>query len=75
MVSYTGLFIFWCVFPAVVIFIFCVVSACFNVLFPVCFQPVLMFAGECTHPNFYSSAHGALLSGQREAQRILDLVH
>ena len=38
-------------------------------------QPVLLFAGEATHPTFYSSSHGALLSGQREAQRIVDLYH
>jgi spermine oxidase len=35
-------------------------------------HPVLLFAGEATHPTFYSSAHGALLSGEREARRILD---
>ncbi|KRT82898.1 hypothetical protein AMK59_3209, partial [Oryctes borbonicus] len=33
----------------------------------------LLFAGEATHPCFYSSAHGALESGVREAQRIIDL--
>ena len=36
-------------------------------------QPVLMFAGEATHATFYSSSHGALLSGQREAKRLIDL--
>lgn len=35
------------------------------------FQTVLRFAGEATHDQFYSSSHGALLSGQREAQHIL----
>ncbi|ELU01057.1 hypothetical protein CAPTEDRAFT_98966, partial [Capitella teleta] len=33
-------------------------------------KPLLMFAGEATHPEFYSTVHGAFLTGQREAQRI-----
>lgn len=36
-------------------------------------EPVLLFAGEATHPKFYSSSHGALLSGEREAKRIINL--
>jgi spermine oxidase len=36
-------------------------------------RPLMMFAGEATHTHFYSSSHGALLTGQREAQRLLDL--
>lgn len=36
-------------------------------------KPLLMFAGEATHPSFYSTTHGALLTGHREAKRILDL--
>lgn len=36
-------------------------------------KPVLQFAGEATHTTFYSSSHGAMLSGQREADRIIDL--
>jgi len=36
-------------------------------------QPVLLFAGEATHSSFYSSSHGALLTGQQEAQRLIDL--
>ena len=39
---------------------------------PVSLQPTLMFAGEATHPSFYSTTHGALLTGYREAQRVLD---
>ncbi|KAL4231475.1 hypothetical protein ACF0H5_009052 [Mactra antiquata] len=35
-------------------------------------KPVIMFAGEATHPSFYSTTHGALLTGHREAKRILD---
>lgn len=33
-------------------------------------QPVVLFAGEATHPSFYSTTHGALLTGNREAARI-----
>lgn len=35
-------------------------------------QPVLYFAGEATHPTFYTSSHGAMLSGSREANNILN---
>lgn len=38
-------------------------------------KPIIMFAGEATHPSFYSTTHGALLTGHREAKRILDLYH
>lgn len=34
-------------------------------------KPALLFAGEHTHSNFYSTAHGAYLSGQAAARRIL----
>jgi len=36
-------------------------------------KPVIQFAGEATHPSFYSTTHGALITGHREAKRILDL--
>lgn len=35
------------------------------------FQPVLLFAGEHTHSNFYSTVHGAFLSGRTAAQLAL----
>lgn len=35
-------------------------------------KPIVMFAGEATHPTFYSSSHGSLLTGRREAKRILE---
>lgn len=33
-------------------------------------KPVILFAGEATHQSFYSTTHGALLTGNREAARI-----
>ncbi|XP_035264453.1 spermine oxidase [Anguilla anguilla] len=33
----------------------------------------VLFAGEATHVNFYTTTHGAFVSGTREAQRIIDL--
>ncbi|CAK1555117.1 unnamed protein product [Leptosia nina] len=35
-------------------------------------KPVLLFAGEHTHSGFYSTVHGAYLSGQIAAKRILN---
>ena len=32
------------------------------------FQPVCMFAGEHCHPSFYSTGHGAFLTGRSAAQ-------
>ncbi|XP_054765870.2 peroxisomal N(1)-acetyl-spermine/spermidine oxidase-like [Lytechinus pictus] len=34
-------------------------------------RPAICFAGEATHRTFYSTTHGAMLSGQREAGRII----
>ena len=36
-------------------------------------RPVLLFAGEATHQDFYSTVHGAYLSGLRESQRLAEL--
>ncbi|XP_022122534.1 peroxisomal N(1)-acetyl-spermine/spermidine oxidase [Pieris rapae] len=35
-------------------------------------KPVLLFAGEHTHSSFYSTVHGAFLSGQTAAKRVLN---
>lgn len=36
--------------------------------------PVVCFAGESTHSHYYSTVHGAVESGWREAKRICDLL-
>ncbi|KAJ8416679.1 hypothetical protein AAFF_G00325570 [Aldrovandia affinis] len=33
----------------------------------------VLFAGEATHVNFYTTTHGAYITGIREAQRLIDL--
>ncbi|GFS88301.1 spermine oxidase [Nephila pilipes] len=35
-------------------------------------KPALMFAGEATHPSFYSTTHGAYLSGKKCAELLLE---
>jgi hypothetical protein len=35
-------------------------------------QPILVFAGEATHNSFYSTVHGAFLSGRKAAYYLLD---
>ena len=35
-------------------------------------QPVVAFAGEHCHPSFYSTVHGAYLSGKSAAQFFLN---
>ncbi|XP_054635621.1 spermine oxidase isoform X1 [Dunckerocampus dactyliophorus] len=35
----------------------------------------VLFAGEATHRKYYSTTHGALLSGQQEAKRLVELYY
>ncbi|GJQ66028.1 hypothetical protein Trydic_g4118 [Trypoxylus dichotomus] len=37
-------------------------------------KTTLMFAGEATHPHHYSTVHGAIESGYREADRVLKIL-
>jgi hypothetical protein len=34
------------------------------------FQPTLLFAGEHTHPSFYSTVHGAFITGRDAAEAL-----
>lgn len=37
-------------------------------------QPMqVLFSGEATHRKYYSTTHGALCSGQREAARLIEM--
>ena len=38
-------------------------------------QPLVLFAGEATHAEHYGTAHGAFMSGEREAERLLSAWH
>lgn len=35
-------------------------------------KPIILFAGEATHERYYSTVHGAVETGFREADRIID---
>lgn len=35
-------------------------------------KPILLFAGEACHPNYYSTVHGAFLTGKKSASYLLD---
>ncbi|XP_011706839.1 PREDICTED: peroxisomal N(1)-acetyl-spermine/spermidine oxidase-like, partial [Wasmannia auropunctata] len=35
-------------------------------------KPVILFAGEATHDHYYSTVHGAVETGFREADRLID---
>jgi spermine oxidase len=37
-------------------------------------EPVLQFAGEATHERFYSTVHGAVETGWREAERLVKTI-
>ncbi|KAJ8945013.1 hypothetical protein NQ317_009907 [Molorchus minor] len=36
-------------------------------------RPVVQFAGEATHPHYFSTVHGAIESGYREGDRLIKL--
>lgn len=35
--------------------------------------PTVLFAGEATHPHYFSTVHGAIETGYREADRLIEL--
>lgn len=35
-------------------------------------KPIVQFGGEATHEHYYSTVHGAIESGWREAKRLID---
>ena len=39
------------------------------------FQGTLSFAGEATHPTFYTTTHGAFMSGERAAKQLISHTH
>lgn len=36
------------------------------------FLQIILFAGEATHERFFSTVHGAIESGFREADRLIE---
>lgn len=36
-------------------------------------KPIIQFAGEETNAHYYSTVHGAVATGWREAERLIDL--
>ncbi|XP_063993389.1 spermine oxidase-like [Diachasmimorpha longicaudata] len=35
-------------------------------------KPIILFAGEATHSHYYSTVHGAVMTGFREANRLIE---
>eukprot|EP00802_Teleaulax_amphioxeia_P004644 Tamp_04648.p1 GENE.Tamp_04648~~Tamp_04648.p1 ORF type:complete len:558 (+),score=66.67 Tamp_04648:730-2403(+) len=36
--------------------------------------PTVLFAGEATHPSYYGTVHGAFMTGEREAERAIEIL-
>lgn len=49
-----------------------VINGTTNVPHPVKRVPIVAFAGEACHEQYFSTAHGAFLSGMEQAQKFLD---